>query len=367
VDALIARLLAKSPDDRPQSAVEVIDALTDLSEPDTMVRPPLEPTPEPRLSTEITAVADPVRSRPGRRIGQSTMIVVGLGAALLSMLIVFIAMRGRSNTPKPTSVVVAIDAAPPPDAVAEISVDAAVVVEDDHAARLRLECAGALDEKRWTDLIACSEALRDIDRARSEQLYATAHAEMRAEASLRELDNAIKERSMIKAHEAFAAISTESVYRKNAEERYRKTVTAVHEQMVTALRKVAANCKAHGRLVAQLAATVPADLVEDASAAAPCEKPGAKATPSCEVDDLLTKGQDALASGNPAGAVGFFEAAYKCRPSTDILRRLLLSTCAAKNLTKARLHYKQLTPELQNWMLGTCANKGIFQKDLEAP
>jgi serine/threonine-protein kinase len=146
LDALVRRMLAKSPDDRPQAMQDIVDALVDFGdEPDTVVRAPIEPA--KRTSAEVTTVAEPVTRRDDPR---SRFLAFGISAALLSMLVVFVVMRrGSKPPPVPAPIVtVVVDAAIDAPAVVVVVADAAT---DD---RLRSQCLEERDAKRWSDQIA---------------------------------------------------------------------------------------------------------------------------------------------------------------------------------------------------------------------
>jgi hypothetical protein len=313
-------MMAKSADDRPQSMAEVIDTISDLSEEaDTMVRAPIEPTPEdmPRVSAEITTVADPVRSRlPDRRV----LLAAAAGSAMVvTAVVLFLVLRGGSHAQPaaPKVVVAAIDAAPEIDArVVTTVVDAAVVAVDE-VGPLRLQCAEALDARKWGELIPCAEQLRKLDRMAGERLYLTAHGEMKAEAALRTLTNAIKDRSLPRAKAALDQISTESVYRREAMDQFSKLDS---------------------------------------------EPP--KAPAKCDSEALILKGQAAFVENRPTDALAFYEAAYKCRRSDQTLRYLVAAACKAKNLAKGRQYWKLLSQPGKDVMLSLCAANGIFEKDL---
>ena len=331
IDALIRRMLAKAPDDRPQTMNEVGDALTELTdEPDTMVRAPFEVTPDEakRPSAEITAVAPPARTPPpgtDRRV----LFVAAAGAGLmLSALVMFFVLRGRSSparAPAPAPAVAEVDAALPQDAPEIVYVpDAASPTSD--LDRLRLQCLEARDQKRWSDLIACAEELMSQDRAQAQRLYDTGHEEMRAEASNRALTSAVAERDVPRARAELDKISRDSVY-------YAGANKAVME------------------------------LEVGAKKAEPAKEPP---NPCDRFDELVGRGQDAYAGGRAVEALASYEAAYRCKPGDPtLLRYCLAAACKAKNLTKARTYWKKMTASARFSMESLCAGNGFYVKDLE--
>jgi hypothetical protein len=63
----------------------------------------------------------------------------------------------------------------------------------------------------------CGEELGKLDARAGKAFYDTGHLELRAEASYRRLDSAIRERDLTRARAAIDEISYESVYRTDAD------------------------------------------------------------------------------------------------------------------------------------------------------
>jgi serine/threonine protein kinase len=323
LDALVRRMLAKSPDDRPQAMQDIVDALAELGdEPDTVVRTPIDPT--KRTSAEITTVAEPI-TKPDRD-PRSRFVAFGIGAVLLSMLVVFVVMRRGSKPPPPSPrpvpvVTVDIDAAIDAPVIAEVPVDAG----DD---RLRLQCLGERDQRRWSELMACAERLREIDKAAGDGFYRNGHAELEAEAALRELARVTAEGSLKRARLALDRIPEDSVYRAEAKRLYDEAAAVEIE---------------HGAV-----------------------KPPPVST-ECNADALMQKGTDALTRQSMDAAVKNFELAYKCKPTVDALKRVFLMACKTKNVTRAQNLFKKTTDaNTRQWMLSTCANNGVMRERFDS-
>ena len=379
IDALIRRMLAKSPDERPQTMTDVVDALADLAdEPDTVVRAPIEATPvdAPRVSAEITTVAEsaPTTTFARRRI----FLAVAVGVIALSSSIAFLVMRGDRVAARSTAKVVA-DASIEVDAAAVVTApDAPPVIEapaDDVVSRLRLVCAEANDAKRWPDLVACAEQLREHDAETGDRLWKLAHAEQRAEAQRRSLDAAIAERRVKAARTALDAITRDSVYWKDAEADYaRLAADTMNELVVQARRASAPGCKAYDKLVARWQQTFPRELVEQVRREAPCDGGVAKApepavdpAKACDFEDLLAKGQEQFSANNNAAALVHYEAAYKCGGGADALKFVFASACKAKNTAKAKVYWKRLSKNMKDSLISFCVSNGISIDVLSAP
>jgi hypothetical protein len=76
---------------------------------------------------------------------------------------------------------------------------------------------------------------------------------------------------------------------------------------------------------------------------------------------------DAFASGNNAMALVNLEAAYKCRPEVETLKKTFAAACKAKNVSKAKQYFRKLSPALQGSMQVFCVQNGIDRPMLDAP
>ena len=309
---------------------------------------------------------------------------VGFGAVVVIAIVVYLVMKqsdggnttkGGSNNP-----VAFADAGPQVAAISDAnggvdeSVDASPLV-DDKSATLKLQCAEAQDRKKWSDLITCSESLKTLDKPVGEKFYTTAHAEQKAEASLRSLELAITDKAVVKAKQALDAISVESVYRKEAEPKYTKLADATRDEIKDRLRKSIAkgDCKSYRALINQEKGTKPPDIVDKAvDLAGKCEQlavkdnpPPLKVDPCDKYDDYVKQGSEAFSAGRAADAFTAYEVAYRCKKDATMLRYTFASACKSKNVPKARQYWKVMTQSAKDTMLSMCANNGIYQKDLD--
>jgi serine/threonine protein kinase len=361
LDALVRRMLAKSPDDRPQAMQDIVDALADLGdEPDTVVRAPIDTT--KRTSAEITTVAEPITNRNDPR---PRFLAFGIGAALLAMLVVFVVMRRGSKPltpppPKPVPVVVVVDAGIDAAVVVVIVPDAAEI--DD---RLLGQCFAERDARRWSELIACAERLRPVDKLAGDDLYRQGHAELQAEATLRALTTAMRDGSMKRARMELDVISEDSVYRLEATKLYADAASQAVDRLAARLRQTK-SCKEHEKLLTSFAKAVPADIVNTAATAAPCNT-SPQPLQECNADVLMERGSDALASQDAPAATKYFEAAYKCRPSIDAFKRVALMACKTKNILRVQALFKKTADvNLRDFIKSTCANNGVMRETFDS-
>jgi tRNA A-37 threonylcarbamoyl transferase component Bud32 len=323
IEGLIRRMLAKSPDDRPQSMRDVVDALTESSdEPDTVVRTPL---PVARLSAEITTVEDKATTRREYTNEQKTLfIAIGLAAVLVVGVVVFLIMK--SDEPAAPAKVVT----PTPPIIVEPSADAAVVLEAtpdaavieapaDDMATLRLQCKLAADAKRWSDLIDCAMKLMDGGDPEGRDLYTTGHEEEKAQRASEHLTAAIRNGDAGKAKSHLDAIGKDSVYRKDAEIAF----AALRSEKIA-------------------------------------DDPVRKNDKVCQAEELFGRGMDIFSKNGSGFGLAQFEASHKCQPSTNTAKFILAASCKSKNLEKARVAWKRLPASVRQQMESLCAANGFF-------
>lgn len=266
-----------------------------------------------------------------------------------------------------------VDAA---EALAEIDAAVAVAPTDDPKDRLKLQCTRAQDAKNWTDLITCAEQLRTVDPAAGKKFYETAHAELKAESKLRELDEAKKTKDLGKARSAFDAIGNDSVYTVEAKGKYDELEAEIRGDYVTRLKRYAGakECKDFNQLLGQARKSLPGPTVDAIKreagtctvvVATPDRNPP-KENKCANPDGNLDAGRTAMAEGNTSQALQQFEIAFNCKGDLNSLKLAFLAACKLKSVSKARVFYKKMNETTRNtWALGACANNGVYQKDLE--
>ncbi len=384
IDALITRMLAKAPTERPQSMTEVGDALADTNdEPDTVVHAPLE---RGRVSAEITTVAETTVRPRDRRVlyaaaGLSALAIVVVTALVLSR-------RGPREQPAPAPVAsadaapvvadaaIAIAPAPHPEADARVIAENAPAIDED-VSRLKLVCAEANDKRRWSELVDCADQLSKFDKATGERMHVLAISEQRAEAAARAVERGVTEGNWKSMKSALDSIGVDSVYRKDAEDavkdaEYRATRKLVGD--LTAARTASPRCMAYDALLRRATSTLPRNVVEAAKREVSCAGSNAKATASdatiadcANADDTFARGMEAFSNSSPDKALPLFEAAYKCKGDANTLKLVFASACKATNPAKAKSAWKKMSRSLQDSVLPFCVGNGITVDVLNAP
>jgi hypothetical protein len=87
--------------------------------------------------------------------------------------------------------------------------------------------------------------------------------------------------------------------------------------------------------------------------------------PSCDYDELFSKGQDAFSTNQWSQALASYEAAYQCRADQQALKLAIASACRARNVPKARTYWAKLSQAGQDQVLSICVAVGITAEQLE--
>jgi len=330
LDALVTSMLAKSPDDRPQTMDAVLDALHPLADSEEL--PSLsETSPLARLpdmpSTTLTegAASHEVphrRARRGLMIGAGVALALGIGAGGL-------AMRGGSRDEAAAVSSASGSAAMP--APIELAADAASIeiAPAPAGGDLRIACRTAAAEKRWQDLASCAQKLGGVDHDLAQQFAKQARAEQANELETGKLDEALERGDLAKARKVLDKIDDDSVYKPNAKASYDGAAKNVIDELTgrAARLKAAHKCSDVDRLIAQAAAQGPD--VADALRALSCNAKPAAAAPeppaSCDADTLADKGSQLEAIGQHLAALDDFDKAYKCKTSDRLTRLEFMS------------------------------------------
>jgi serine/threonine protein kinase/tetratricopeptide (TPR) repeat protein len=366
LDRLVTSMLAKSPDDRPQTMDAVLDALHPLADsedlPSITETKPLSRMPDlPSTTLTEGAASHDVphrRARRGLYIGAAVALALGVGAGGLAMHgggsddAAAISSASGSATIAPP--IQQLPAAPPPVADAATDQD------------IQLECRNAMVEKKWQDLASCAQRLGAIDQALAQQFAKQARAEHANEISATKLEDALKQGDLAQARRQLDKIDDDSVYKPNAREKYDGLVKQVVDDLSARASRLAAahKCSDFDRLVSQAAAQGPD--VADALRAQGCNV--ATGAGGCDADKLAEKGSQDEAIGQHAAALAQYEKAYKCKPSDRLLRLALMASCNAGDKAKARHYYQELaTNPSRGTIAQMCVRAGIKIEQLDAP
>ncbi|HSN30472.1 MAG TPA: PEGA domain-containing protein [Kofleriaceae bacterium] len=85
----------------------------------------------------------------------------------------------------------------------------------------------------------------------------------------------------------------------------------------------------------------------------------------CNVDDLIAKGMTAEQGGNHAAALGGFEAAIACQPSTRVYELAFMAACNAKSVAKARQYWAKIPVATGQQLKQMCIRNGISEDTLD--
>jgi hypothetical protein len=90
--------------------------------------------------------------------------------------------------------------------------------------------------------------------------------------------------------------------------------------------------------------------------------------PKCNADALTEQGAKAYHAGQFAVALAAYEAAYSCKPTSEVLRPALMSACSVHDVAKARSTWRRLPLERRTRSLVEgCERNGITEVMLNAP
>jgi hypothetical protein len=243
---------------------------------------------------------------------------------------------------------------------------------------IKLECTKMSVAREWTNLLACSERLAAADPTKAKELRAKATAETKAESAKRNMEDALDGRSYAKAKTELDRIPRDSVYRTDAESKYRDAVgkieddyadkasNATTEKACKAIKAEAAN-KGFGDKAAKVRCPVDTTVAvknpntnpNNGNTTGSGSATTAVAKPDCDADQLRQKGDDHLQTGMDAAALASFEASMRCRPDPTLYRRAFLAACRSKNTPKAKQYYTKLPAKDAGSLAQMCIRNGI--------
>ncbi|HTR49617.1 MAG TPA: hypothetical protein VMJ10_02855, partial [Kofleriaceae bacterium] len=319
---LIAEMLAKTPEERPQSMESVLDAL-DVCEG------------KGADATKTTAL--PASTRLGSRklwLGAGGAIAIGVIAGV-------IATRGGSTrAPAPALV---SDARIEPEAVHETPIAPLPAPPPAPPADATVAQAGGCDaddlKQKGLDLEASG-------------LHAAALAEF-------EQALACKPEGRVAQYAFMAACNAGNLAK--ARQYYRDmTPDAQSRFLQMCIRRNITKDQLEG--------------AEPAPALAPRPKPAATAAPpqpapvaTCDPEDLKQRGLDNESQGKHVPALAAFEAALACKPDPRVVQYAFMAACNAGNHAKAKVYYRKMTADARERFVQMCMRRDIPKDELEAP
>ena len=275
------------------------------------------------------------------------------------------------------------------DTVATVPVDAATAAVSPNtnnttntsADDVKIECLKLAADKKWTDLVDCTDRLASADPATAKSLRAKAVMENKADTAQRKVTDLLKEKKYATAKTELDKIPADSVYRTDAKAAYDSAVSDAAADVAEQARALAADhkCTEFDNLVRKagrdgtdtklgntrckpetVAIKNPPNpnntttTTNNGSNTVQTPPPGA-----CDADALRDKGNDHLQTGMDAAALAAFEASMKCRPDAGLLRLAFMAACRSKNAAKAKYYYPKLPTATTTGIVQICVRNGI--------
>jgi tetratricopeptide (TPR) repeat protein len=305
LDRLITSMLAKSPNDRPQTMGMVEDALAEIDS-RTVEGPSLagDTMPDAAAYAPTTVMPSAIRRR-------LPLIAGGIGAAMLGIIAGLFTMCGDKKPSAQANIAEQGSSAEPSrPVVVEVPLDAAPD-SDRLRSELALDCQQAQADAKWTVLAACSEKLKPYDQDAARKFAIVATHEILAEKTLAEIEALMAKNQKESAQKLLEKIPPDSFYRQRAESR-----------------------------IAQ----------EDGNVTAPA---------NCDAKALSDKGMENVNMGQHAAALAQFEASLRCKQDSYVLSLAFMAACNAQNASKAQVYWGQLSPAMQSKYKVMCIRNHI--------
>ena len=248
---------------------------------------------------------------------------------------------------------------------------------------IKIECLKLAADKKWPDLVTCTDRLASADPVTAKQLRAKGVMENKADTAQRLMSDALKKSDYRKAKDELGKIPADSVYKTEAKSAYDGAVADAAGEVEATAKSLAADhkCTDFDRLVAK-AGREGTDTKLGSLRCKPeqvAKNPdNPKTNPNttnntttnntttqnpppekCDADALKAKGEDNLSTGMDAAALANFEASMKCRPDASLMRLAFMAACRSKNATKAKAYYPKLPPSTTTGIVQICVRNGI--------
>ncbi len=351
VDDLIVRMMAKDPEDRPASMLEVEQTLTSQQPP---LFPPVPPPPPP-VDEAPTLVAPPIVTAERRRRYAPLAAVAGVALAGGAIAIA-IGLSGSSSTPRATSVVsaepdaaIAIDGAEV--AAMDAEPDAARSADPNSAGVANAECLDLASRRRWAELADCADRFARFDQGAARAFRQQAVDEIRNEQTKIALDKAIATNRLRIAGSILAKLPQTSVYYSEADAAYSKHLAeaiAFFTSRAEADRTADRSCRKWAATMAEVASQLGPEIETRVRDTVPCSRSSSKTSPTVaskcdDVEALVKQGQDDMSQGLHGNALTRFDAAYACAPATSVANLAFLAACLSHNARVAKQYYPRIS------------------------
>jgi len=248
------------------------------------------------------------------------------------------------------------------------------------AAAKRTECKDFGFKKQWQDAINCAKQLQAMKDPAATQILADADSESNAEATLRRLNEAVKNDQLKVAKKELDAIPSGSVYKKDADKAYKDAEQSAVRTFISRADKAKTRdrtCSAYNNIIDEARKQ---GVEGDVKAAVRCSaavagndqthnppNPPTPPTPptpppdkpKCDAAKLKADGESKLTQGLDAAALLDFEAAIKCGLGGDVFVKAFMASCRSRNEPKARQYYTKLPADRRDSISQICVRNGI--------
>ena len=274
-------------------------------------------------------------------------------------------------------------ATPNTNPVAEIDAGSATVPTNptNSADDVKISCLKLAADKKWQDLLDCTDRLASGDPATAKALRGKAVMENKADTAQRLLRDDLKKNEYRKAKTELDKIPADSVYRADAKSAYDGVVADAAADYENRAKALAADHKCgqfdrvvreargegvDGRLGGlackpeQTAIKNPGNPTTNPNTTNNGSNTATNPPPAtCDADALRQKGEDHLQTGMDAAALAAFEASMKCRPDGALMRFAFMAACRSKNAPKAKYYYPKLPAATTTGIVQICVRNGI--------
>ncbi len=287
--------------------------------------------------------------------------------------------KGSDGSGTPTNTVVEIDAGSATVATNQNPTTNPTASADD----VKISCLKLAADKKWQDLLDCTDRLASGDPATAKALRGKAVMENKADTAQRLLRDNLKKNEYRKAKVELDKIPQDSVYRADAKSAYDSVVADAAADYENRAKALAADhkCGQFDKVVREARS----EGVDNRLGGLVCKpeqtaiknpgnpNPNPNTNPtntgsntttnpppaSCDADALRQKGEDHLQTGMDAAALAAFEGSMKCRPDGALMRFAFMAACRSKNATKAKYYYPKLPAATTTGIVQICVRNGI--------
>jgi eukaryotic-like serine/threonine-protein kinase len=263
----------------------------------------------------------------------------------------------------PTSTPDPEEASPPPPSPP----DAAPVGNNE----VEVECLRYQAERSWGELDSCATRLMATNPATAKDFKSRAALETKAQGPIGRFEAALQDRDLKKAAEALRQIPNTALDYRKLKAQYEQAESAAIAAVVQRLKAVTAGGKCrekeYDQILAQERASKPARVAAEAMRLVTCGRTPDPSPIPCDAEALADKGKEQYGNGQLAATLTSYEAAWSCKQDPQYAEKAFITACNLANVSKARVHWKRMTPMMKQRASAICVRNGITQDMLDAP